>query len=697
MNQQLRRTIQRVLRAAPAVTLATGIVCPVALGDPGDLDPTFADVGRFVAPEGQGLNGDTRSIALQDDNFVFAGGEIVSYWYYYYSEHYTRGFGGRLTGDGTLDTGFDAPDLVNTRVIDAAMQSDGKLAGIGQRDEVYLAFRLERDGALDAGFGVDGIVELTGIEGVSSVAVDAADAIVIAGWQGADIKVIRLLANGGPDDSFGTAGVFTAAAEAADEEFWNMPQILVSEGGGYRVTDNDSDASVSRCRVLALTSTGAVDETFGDQGYAGLPSSSGVIGCNAIVEAPDGDLIVAGYEGSEPMVVRLVADGSVDGTFAANGLAGTPVLSVAAMGVDANDGSIAIAGYGQSDVMGFPVARLESGGALDTTFGNAGTTYVDMPGTVPSSPYLFDVNVLSNGDVLVAGGSSLSAFTHVPFVARLTGADGNDSPGVLGVRTPHLDVAEEDQAIVTVRRMGGKTGSVSVAYEAKSTSVDAFGATAEEDYAATTGRLEWADGDVGDKQIVVPIAPDGGSPEENEFFVVELNDAQGGAGLGTRTVLFTIASDAPDAGMFAIEGPDITVTENDGFAQLYVSRGYSQTGAVSVTVTIAADTATATDDFEAGTRTIQWADGDADWKQVDIPIVNDTDDEDAERFTVALSDPTGGAVIGPRSGVAVTITANDAPPPEPPPPTNGGGGGGGQLGFGSLLLLGMLRLLRMRR
>jgi hypothetical protein len=52
MNEQLRRTIRHALRAAPTVALATGIVCPAALGDPGDLDPTFADVGRFVAPEG---------------------------------------------------------------------------------------------------------------------------------------------------------------------------------------------------------------------------------------------------------------------------------------------------------------------------------------------------------------------------------------------------------------------------------------------------------------------------------------------------------------------------------------------------------------------------------------------------------------------------------------------------------------------
>jgi hypothetical protein len=189
-----------------------------------------------------------------------------------------------------------------------------------------------------------------------------------------------------------------------------------------------------------------------------------------------------------------------------------------------------------------------------------------------------------------------------------------------------------------------------------------------------------------------------GLPEEYEEFAIELSDVEGGAGLGTVIATVSIPSDAPEAGMFAIEATDFGVGEAGGSAQLYVSRGYSYSGEVSVTVTVAPDTATATDDFEGGSRTISWADGDSEWKQVDIQIVNDTTEEETERFTVELSDPTGGAIVGPRSSVAVSIDDNDSPPPPPPPPpSGGGGGGGGQLGIGSLLLLGLLRLLRIRR
>jgi uncharacterized delta-60 repeat protein len=673
------------------VAIATGLICPAALGDPGDLDPTFADVGRFVGPED--FDGNARGVAPQDDDFVFAGGELVTY-YYYYAE-YTHGFAGRVLVDGTLDTGFDAPGLDDTFVVDAAVQPDGKLVGIGVRGDELLVLRLERDGALDTGFGVNGTAVLTGVDALGSVALDAAGNVVVAGRLGADLKVMRLLSNGVMDDAFGAAGVFTAAAESAGEEMWNAPRILVADDGGYRVTDNDAEASVSRCRVLALTADGAIDETFGDHGYAGLAAPSGSIGCLTMVEAPDGGLIVGGYEGSEPMLVRLVASGAVDAAFATDGLANTPVLTAAAIDVDAGNGSIAVAGYGDSAIPGFPVARLAADGSLDTAFGNGGTTWVDLPATGSTSAYLVDVTVLPNSDVLVAGGSSRNYFNHAPFIAKLVGADGVDGPGVIGVVTTSQEAIEGDDAVITVRRVGGKTGAISVAYAVAPNSDGFFSAIEGDDFAATSGRLDWVDGDIADKQIVIPIAAHAGSPEEHESFAIELSDAQGGAGLGMQSAFVDIRSDSPEAGMFAIETTDFGVGEAEGFAQLYVSRGYSYTGAVSVTVTVASDTATAGEDFDGGARTITWADGDADWKLVSVQIIDDTDEEGLEQFTVTLSDPTGGAIVGPRSSTVVAIRANDAPPP--PPPSSGGGGGGGQLGIGSLLLLGALRLLRLRR
>jgi len=687
MNDKIPQTIRQVLRAAPAAALATGIVCPAALADPGDLDPTFADVGRFTPPD---LRGRAQSLVTQEDNYVFAGGGLEFDFFTYETD--TIGFADRLSVDGILDAGFNAPDLADTLVVDTATQPDNKIVGVGRRHGVYIVFRLELDGALDAGFGVAGVRELTDVTGLGSIAVDPAGTIIVAGTQGADLKVLRMLANGDLDDSFGTAGVFTAPADTADEQIQTLPRVVSMLGGGYRVTDNDFGASgKARCRVLALTADGTVDETFGDHGYAGLVSTNDGITCDAMIESPDGGLLVSGADGVKPVLVKLIASGAPDPAFAVDELSSTSMMEAAAIGIDANTGAIAVAGYGPQDVAGFPVARLQSNGSLDPLFGSGGVTWVDLPPGRPH-PFVSDLAVLANSDVLIAGGSDFNFFASTPFITRLVGGDDKDSPGVIGVLNhPSIEASEDgQQAIVTVRRVGGKAGSVSVAYATRAASSDAFHATEGDDFTALTERLTWAEGDAADKQIIVPIAPDDGAPEEQEDFDVELSDVQGGAGLGTSITTVSIASDATDAGMFAIESEGLQVSEQDLTVQVYITRSYSWSGAVSVTVGPASDTATAGDDFVPDPLTVSWADGDSEGKFVDIPIVNDSARESSERFTLQLSDPTGGAVVGPRSTASVTIL-DDEPAPPPPPPT---GGGGGHIGIGSLLWLGFLRWLR---
>jgi hypothetical protein len=71
--------------------------------------------------------------------------------------------------------------------------------------------------------------------------------------------------------------------------------------------------------------------------------------------------------------------------------------------------------------------------------------------------------------------------------------------------------------------------------------------------------------------------------------------------------------------------------------------------------------------------------------------VDDTVREPNESFTVALSNPTGGAVIGPRGDATITIAANDRPVRVQ---RGGGGGGGGSTGFLAVILLGLAGILR---
>jgi uncharacterized delta-60 repeat protein len=673
------------------VALATGVFCPAAIGDPGDLDPTFGDVGRVETLSG--LNGTAASLALQNDDVIIAGGEAM--FNPIIRRGVVRGFVSRLTDSGQVDSTF-AAGLSGVQVFDIEV-SHQRVVGVGRRilgsrSLEYLVFRLEPDGRLDTSFGTDGIQTLSDISGATSVALDDADKVVIAASSGAALKVLRLMPDGTPDSTFGSAGVFTALPDTDDENVNAAPRILSLKGGGYRVTDNDyrTDALTSRCRVLALTTEGTVDETFGTAGYAVVGPDDGANSCDSLLEISGERLLVGGSTGAEPLLVRLGASGATDTTFGIDDLGDTSMTRIAALATDPNDGAVLVAGYGPGDVPGTMVARLQPDGALDAGFGVNGATWIDL--ATSTSPIATELAVLPNGDTLVTG--STQGFRGSPFLARLaqTGVDG---PGVLGVKIPGIDTREAQDVAVTVRRMGGRTGAVGVAYRTLQTGEDAFSAREGDDYTPQSGRLEWPDGDDADQQISITIPPHSGASEEVEYFTLELSAPSGGAGMGTNVATITIASDAPAGGMFAIEQIDSPVGEDAGVAQFYVSRNYSYTGAVSVTVTPASDTATAGDDFTGTPVTITWADGDAEWKLAEIPITDDTTEEPQESFSLQLSDPTGGTLIGPRSTGTIEIAANDAPPPPSPPPSDTSDGGGGCGGWGALLLLALSRLRRL--
>jgi len=82
------------------------------------------------------------------------------------------------------------------------------------------------------------------------------------------------------------------------------------------------------------------------------------------------------------------------------------------------------------------------------------------------------------------------------------------------------------QATITVTRIGNSNGAVSVEY---ATSDDT--ATAPDDYAQTSGTLDWDDDDDADKTFPVDIIDDS-APESDETLIVSLGNPTGNAELG---------------------------------------------------------------------------------------------------------------------------------------------------------------------
>ena len=206
---------------------------------------------------------------------------------------------------------------------------------------------------------------------------------------------------------------------------------------------------------------------------------------------------------------------------------------------------------------------------------------------------------------------------------------------------------------ITVSRSGGSSGAVGVAYSTVNGTAAAGG-----NYTASSGTLQWADGDTAAKTFSIPISnatPFSGS----KSFTVNLASPTNGATIsnpGTATV--TIAGDAP-AGSLALSAASYSVAQGAGELTVTVERTDGSNGAASVAYATANGTAVAGTDYTAGSGTLEWSDGDATSKTVEIPISNSTPFQGDKSFTVSISGVTGGVTLGTPSSATATI-AGDA-------------------------------------
>jgi hypothetical protein len=257
-----------------------------------------------------------------------------------------------------------------------------------------------------------------------------------------------------------------------------------------------------------------------------------------------------------------------------------------------------------------------------------------------------------------------SAILGAPSTATITIAD-DDPAGLIDFKSLNYDVNETDgHATVTVERLGGVGGAVSVDYETSDGS-----ATAGSDYAATSGTLNWAAGDGADKTFTIPVTWDGRA-EGTESVSLALANAGGGSDLGPNTAAVLRIGDDGASGPLALGSNTYSVGETAGLVTINLTRlGGSLGGPVTVHYQTSDGTASAGSDYEAASGTLTFGPGES-GKSFTVPVTSDSAPEGDETFQVALSNAAGGASIGSPAGGTVTISDDDAAttPPTPAAP-----------------------------
>jgi uncharacterized delta-60 repeat protein len=398
-----------------AISLFFALAIPAAAA-PGELDSRFGTGGIVYTPiTDSAFYLGTLTMRVQPDGKVVVGGRI----YDDDADNDASFFIARYNPNGTLDTSFGADGKVvgpyysgAAMVANAiALQADGKIIAVGfgfDGGNGFAVYRYNANGTLDMSFGKDGKVITTvgsrfGI--ARSVEVQPDGKIVVAGnaesMEGiSDFAVVRYHPDGSLDTSFnGTGKVVTSFGNYAEA----FRGVLQPDGKIVVAGNAKTGQSSSAYAVVRYNTDGSLDPSFGADGIVLHALSLGISSLRDVVLQPDGKIVASGWIYNEGAgIVRYNANGSIDTSFAANGIFRTPENFNIGNGIALqSDGKLVAFGYALADhtagIAGFAIARLNPNGTWDTGFGTNGRV------TTPNGKAIGDGAVQPDGKILAVG------------------------------------------------------------------------------------------------------------------------------------------------------------------------------------------------------------------------------------------------------------------------------------------------------
>lgn len=204
-------------------------------------------------------------------------------------------------------------------------------------------------------------------------------------------------------------------------------------------------------------------------------------------------------------------------------------------------------------------------------------------------------------------------------------------------------------ATITVVRTGGAASAVTVDY---ATGAPASGvpATAGTDFTAVSGTLTFAAGQTS-RTFTIPIAKDT-IDEPNETVGLALSNVTGGATLGTPSAATLTIMDDDVGGVFQFAATAMTVVEGKQ-ASIVVTRSGGLAGPVTVDWAVS-HISTDAADFSPIAGTLTFAAG-VTSQTILLTINDDGINEGPEQFVLLLGNATGGAGLGVRRSLLVTV------------------------------------------
>ena len=191
------------------------------------------------------------------------------------------------------------------------------------------------------------------------------------------------------DTTFGINGMVTTDTNGPNIN-QDRAEAMVIQNDGKIVTAGSTYSTLSGTLsidflVVRYNTDGSLDTSFGDPdplnsplrlGYVITPISTNYDAPHAALLQPDGKIVVGGNSSltASMVVARYNTDGTLDSTFGSGGKVFVDLPAVLGLAIQ-SDSKLLLAGYSGSD--SFAVARLNPNGALDSSFATGGKLVVN--------------------------------------------------------------------------------------------------------------------------------------------------------------------------------------------------------------------------------------------------------------------------------------------------------------------------------
>jgi uncharacterized delta-60 repeat protein len=377
----------------------------------------------------------------------------------------------RYNANGTLDTSFGKGGkvaAVNTSaaaLYPAGTANAGKIITVGtiyskKTGDEFSLTRYNSNGTVDTSFGTNGRVTTAfggSIASAQAVVVQPDGKVVVAGdYRNSSatlpegFALARYNANGSLDTTFGSGGEVVTPlwgsnlhdmALQGNGEIVVVAQAAESVGQDFHFTVARYNANGSLDTGFGADHNGIVliNDTFAD--HPGVVPLGGFTNlayeANGVAIQPDGKIIAVGEtygnaNGDGWLVARFDTAGNLDATFGINGT--TLAWPSAGLGWDQAfraavqpDGEIVVAG-GTSQATGFYVGRFDAAGTLDPAFGTGGVVRT----VIGAGNQLRDMLLQPDGKIVVSGDAAVGSSDSFGLARYL----GSATSAPAAVRTP---------------------------------------------------------------------------------------------------------------------------------------------------------------------------------------------------------------------------------------------------------------------